>query len=67
MSARTMIRISFIAERLMHEWLLLRPLIVYVLACPAVVIVALLLLRDRQRRDRKDENTAESSGLATRE
>jgi hypothetical protein len=67
MSARTMVRVSFIAEPLMHEWLLLRPLIVHVLACPTLVIVALLLLRDRERRDRKDENTAERSGLAAHE
>jgi hypothetical protein len=62
-----MARISFIAERIMHEWLLLRPLIVYVLACPIVVIAALLLLRDKQQHDRKHEDAAERSGLAPRE
>jgi hypothetical protein len=38
----------------MDEWLLFRPLIAYVLACPIFVIVALLLLRETRRRDRND-------------
>jgi hypothetical protein len=38
----------------MDEWLLLRPLIVFCLACPVLVVVALLALRDRRRRDAKD-------------
>jgi hypothetical protein len=62
-----MVHVGFIADRLMHEWLLLRPLIVYVLACPIVVIAALLLLRDRQQHDRKHEDTAERSRLAPHE
>lgn len=39
----------------MNGWLLFRPLIAYVLAYPTFVIAALLLLRDRQPRDGKDE------------
>jgi hypothetical protein len=38
----------------MDEWLLLRPLIVFCLAFPVLVVVALLTLRDRRRRDAKD-------------
>jgi hypothetical protein len=37
----------------MDEWLLFRPMIAYALACPIFVSVALLLLRDTRRRDRK--------------
>lgn len=35
-----------------HHWLLLRPLIVFVLACP-LLIVAVLIDRYKQRRDAK--------------
>jgi hypothetical protein len=43
-----------------HHWLLLRPLIVFVLACP-LLMVAVLIDRYKQRRDAKRLLDAEAS------
>ena len=51
----------------MHEWLVFRPLIVFLMACPALVVVALLVLIDRGRRDAKDGIESRMNGIQDRQ
>lgn len=47
----------------MHEWLVFRPLIVFLMACPALVVVGLLVLLDRDPRDAKDGSESGMNGI----
>ncbi|HTP45999.1 MAG TPA: hypothetical protein VMQ50_03640 [Casimicrobiaceae bacterium] len=49
-----------------HHWLLLRPLIVFVLACP-LLILAVLIGRRRDRRDAKRAREAEADAARAAE
>ena len=47
----------------MHEWLEFRPLIVFLIAGPVLVVVALLVLLDRGQRDAKDGIESRMNGI----